>query len=278
MENVKAEGAQPSKLSDTEEKSKSPKDEKSEKVQDSKSEGKETLDSAQEKKPIKSPTNITVKELFNQAARISNPIKKIFLELEDAKAFLAVLENAHAGAQDLVKPQKLLDKRLGGSKKIGNSDERKLRRTEKKSLDVDLILQREKVDRLQEEFTQLCGNERKAFKYRTLQVKAESKKYVRENKSFLLSKAKKLLEASLTEHRDMLHDLGRKAKTNSEDGVTLFNSSLRELLFIVDEEGAILCSGTASKTKIYSAVRKALQTWNPRSNTIPDLVWPKDGE
>jgi hypothetical protein len=277
MSKEQSEGAKPSKPADKEDKSKTTKDEKSEKVQENKSDSKDTQGTAQEnKQSIIPPSDINVKEIINKMARISDPIKNIYAELEDEKTKLADLEGTKLSAQKLVKPLKRLDKNQGAKKKIEDSDERKLLKTQKNFLDWDLILQRERVDRLQEEFTRLCGNERKALKYRKLQSKAESKKYVRENKTFLLSKAKKILDDSLHIYKNSYLDLKTKAQNDTEEGVGIFNASLRELFFMVDEEGAILCSGIASKTKIYAAVRVALLVWDAETEAIPDLVWPID--
>ncbi|MDR3596532.1 hypothetical protein [Clostridium sp.] len=276
MGKQKPEEAKPTDSTKKGEKPEPAKDENPGKAPDPDPGNKDTGDTNKDKNPINSPDDISAKEIFDRMARISDETKNKYSALVDAKVRLVFIEEAHAGVQDLVKPQKRLDRRLGAPKKIEDSDERNLRITQKGSLGVDVRLAREKVDLLQEEFNRLCGGEKTAFKYMTLQINADSNNYVRKNKSFLLNKAKKLLEASLLAHGAMLLELRRKAKDDSEEGISLFNSSLRELLYIVDKEGAITCSGTASKAKIYPAVRKALKEWNGRSRTIPDLVWPPD--
>lgn len=208
--------------------------------------------------------------------RVSEPIKNKYLELEKAKSVKSILEESYAKISSLIKPQKRLNRKMGEFKQFEDSDDRSLLKSHCDSIELDLLNQTEIVDRLQGEFNRLCGGEKKAHKYQKLQSKAESKKYVRENKSFLLAKAYKLLKVSLSKQKDSLLDLHTKAIDDSEEGISTFNSSLRELLFIIDEEGAILCSGTASKTKVYAAVRKALQSWDTNSNTIPELIWPRD--
>jgi len=277
MTEEKPEGTQPSKPSDEEEKSKSSKDDTSEKVQETKSDNKDTQDTAQKnKQPKISPPVISVKELINQMTRMSVAIKNKRTELVNAKNEKSDTKKMLAKINHLLKPQKRQKRKLGEPKKVEDSDDRKLLKNQKNALELDLINHTEIIDRLQEEFNRLCGSEKNTHDYQKLQSKAESKKYVRENKFFLLDKAYKLLKVSLSNQKDSLLDLHIKAGNDSEEGISTFNSSLRELLFVIDEEGAILCSGTASKSKVYAAVRKALQAWDPQSETIPELVWPKE--
>ena len=220
----------------------------------------------------KFPDEISAKELFNQAARISDEIKNKFVELEKAKAALSIIEKAHKQVGGLLKPQRRVDQRLGLAKKLKNSDERKLRKTERKSITMDVFLQKQKIDDLQREFFRLCKSEESALKYSTLRAKADSKKYVRENKTFLLNKASGLLNAAIVEHSDILLDLQAKATDETEDGIRTFNSIVRELFFSIDEEGAILCSGTGFKNKLYTAIRIAIQSWDHQGKTFPELV------
>lgn len=272
MPKLKPEGGKPSKDSDDVKKSVAESDKKGQAAGSDKN---NELVNDQGEAPAINPNEVSVKEIFNQMARINDPIKKSYIELENAKERLSLLEEAKKKARTEIAPQKRLDKRKGEKKEIEDSDKMKLRKVETKSIDIDIMLQKDTVDELQRKFNMLCGSQLNNHKYQKLQIKSESKLYVRQNKTFLLRKAEKILNTSILENRNSILELHEKSKDNSEEGLSKFNSTLRELLFSVDDEGAVLCSGTASKTMIYKAIREALLIWDTQSQTIPNLEWPE---
>jgi hypothetical protein len=229
--------------------------------------------------PASTPKELTVEELFKISVDLSNEISDSLNGINDIESLIVLTERHIESNIKELENQRKFDKRLGklGKKSSGLTvEEKKIKKLEISTLNTRLFNLREKRDSIRSRFNSHFSSEKAAQEYELLRSKAESRTYVVKNRVFLCRKAEAILNNAIKgDYRVEVVELKRMAAGDSEESIKEFNTSFRDLLDNIDMDAAIILSGVA-KDNLYTAIRSSLRRWNPRSNTIPELVWSKE--
>ena len=219
--------------------------------------------------------DIDVKTLFELSIKTADTIKSVRKELDEyydkkreLKAQLKVIKKSISPVSRT--KQKIRVIKL--DEKPERAEKKELR-TKKEEIEEQLFLINDHIEDKEAELSRLTGTSIRYIKKRKLYNKSQSRRYVRNNPHLIRHKLVRFLNQCIdSEHKVELMDLKSKASDTSDGGTQLFTESLRDLMYKVNTETAIMCSGVAKKDS-YESIRLTLLKWDMEAEPkIEELV------
>ncbi len=219
--------------------------------------------------------DIDVKTLFELSIKTADTIKSVRKELDEyydkkreLKAQLKVIKKSISPVSRT--KQKIRVIKL--DEKPERAEKKELR-TKKEEIEEQLFLINDHIEDKEAELSRLTGTSIRYIKKRKLYNKSQSRRYVRNNPHLIRHKLVRFLNQCIdSEHKVELMDLKSKASDTSDEGTQLFTESLRDLMYKVNTETAIMCSGVAKKDS-YESIRLTLLKWDMEAEPkIEELV------
>lgn len=183
-----------------------------------------------------SATELITGDKENVTKWIENPE----LGYRQLKGAVDLLDSAIELREDIFSEEKSKSKRIPSlDRRIETLDlfdnqietgDRYLSDINKIKLQTELTNLREKRFLVWQKFVMACGSEKKALQYQHLRSKAKSKLYHSKSSYFIRQRILKILNTIIGNDKAALIEVKKLADHTSDDGIKMFNESMRELL------------------------------------------------
>ncbi len=254
---------------------------------------------AEESKPVSKEEQSKISGKVLEQTKTTTPdiladdTAKIFVWLENAnqtprqlKTLLDTLDTKIELIEDILSKQSKQAQRVPGidrrietldlSREQVETGDRYLSELNKIKLQTELTNLNEKRFQVWQKFVKTCGSEKKALKYQNLRAKAKSSYYHSRSSYFVKQRILKILNTILKEDKSGLEQVKNLADDSSDNGIKMFNESMRDLLDEYDEDLVILCSHFLREF-YFNIMRLTLVKWNPETELeITELADPNE--
>jgi hypothetical protein len=219
--------------------------------------------------------DIDVKTLFELSIKTADRIKSVRKELDEYYNKKRELKDQLKVIKKSISPVSRTKQKIRVIKLDEKPEraEKKELRTKKEEIEEQLFLINDHIEDKEAELSRLTGTSIRYIKKRKLYNKSQSRRYVRNNSHLIRHKLVRFLNQCIdSEYKPELIDLKSKASDTSDEGAQQYTESLRDLMYKVNTETAIMCSGVAKKDS-YESIRLTLLEWDTEAEQpIDELV------